>query len=962
MKKITGAGKAITALLCCSLLFTQTALTAFAVSNKESLQNNDLQNDEYVAQVLADKKNDYDAYLEQYKNEARPVLTEKINVLAANFNSIVPENGYRVLDQYESHQKALLVQESLQYVEYIVQVPRSGLYSLALEHCPINNDSASYELSLEINGKVPFSQAASLYIYNTYVPEANAPITDQNGNQFAARRVVMEKFTTNVLGNPDGDYDEPLAFYLREGDNKIRITMRRPRAFILGSLSVCQDNRPIPYSEYRQSVSPQPDGSAYQIVEAESAARQSDSVLRPSSDRTDRHVSPYSPSKLLMNVIDAGWGNHGQWLEWDVEVEVSGFYQLSFRYQQEALKGLSSARRLSVDGAVPFAEAACLLFPYANGWRMYTAADASDQPYQIYLSKGIHTIRLEAVLGELAPIIRELDDVVFDLNTVYRKIIMVTSATPDKYRDYNLDQEIPGLKDNLEECANKLQKNFDLVYKMAGGNAADCAILMTTVRQLRSFIEKPQTIPFRLASLQTNIGSISAWTLDIRRQPLAMDYFVFAQKNAKLPKTLSNFWDKIVHSVSMFACSFLEDYSGFGTARADKTISLWLGTGRDQSEILWKMTNDLFTPQTGIAVNIKLVSATMVEAFLSGNAPDVAINVTRDTPVNLAVRGALLDLSSFEDYRDVENWFPETAISPYQFQNGVYGLPDTQTFNMLFYRRDILEELQLPIPKTWDEFENVAHQLHLYRLEAGVPGELDAASMYYTLLMQNGGKVFSEDLSQTLLDTPSSLRAFDRWTGFFTKVGLPVTYNFFNRFRSGEMPLAIAPYTAYNQLKSAAPEIRNLWDMTVIPGIRQEDGSINRTQSATGTAAVILSATEKPEEAWKFIKWWVSGTAQKRYIRDVESRMGVIARVAAANNDAFSSMDWSKKEFSLLNEQRQQISEVPQVPGNYYLDRDIINAFRDVVYNKRNSLEAIQEYGKRINGEISRKREEFGLE
>ena len=49
------------------------------------------------------------------------------------------------------------------------------------------------------------------------------------------------------------------------------------------------------------------------------------------------------------------------------------------------------------------------------------------------------------------------------------------------------------------------------------------------------------------------------------------------------------------------------------------------------------------------------------------------------------------------------------------------------------------------------------------------------------------------------------------------------------------------------------------------------------------------------------------------------------------------------------------------VPGNYYLDRDLINAFRDVVYNGRNSLEAIQEYGRRINGEIARKREEFGL-
>ena len=32
-----------------------------------------------------------------------------------------------------------------------------------------------------------------------------------------------------------------------------------------------------------------------------------------------------------------------------------------------------------------------------------------------------------------------------------------------------------------------------------------------------------------------------------------------------------------------------------------------------------------------------------------------------------------------------------------------YGLPETQSFNMMFVRNDILADLGIEIPKTWDE-------------------------------------------------------------------------------------------------------------------------------------------------------------------------------------------------------------------------------------------------------------------
>ena len=918
---------------------------------------------------LSEKGDTYAAYLARYADAARPRLPEDIRRAAGDFQAIEPEGGYEVLSGYAGRDQALLVQSGLQYVDYALEVPQAGLYNLLVEHHPMDTDSKRYELGVQINGETPFSQASSLTISNTYEPAGQAVITDSSGDQFAANRAIRQDWTDSRLTNPDGDYDDPLLFYLRQGTNVVRLIFSASDALVLGGVRVCEEEAPPSYAAYRAQQPGGDTGKALIQTEAEAATLQSDSTLRPESDRTDRATSPYSAKNMLINIIGTTWSAHGQWLEWTIKVEESGYYRLSFRYQQEALKGLPVGRRLSIDGAVPFAEAACLRFPYTSRWDLLTAADGEGEPYLFYLPAGTHTLRLEAVLGELAPIIRQLNDVIYSLNQWYRKIIMITSTSADKYRDYNLDREIPGLLEGLTDCANRLRDGYNAICAVAGGEAAECAILMTTVRQLESFVSEPRTIPYRITSFQSNIGSVSAWVLDIRNQPLMLDYFLLWQEGAALPKTTSNLWDSIAHSASLFFYSFVQDYNGFSAKEADKSISLWLGTGRDQAEVLWKMTTDLFTPKSGIHVNIKLVSATMVEAFLSGNTPDVAINTTRDTPVNLAVRSALLDLAAFPDFEDVTGWFQPGALTPYSFQNSVYGLPDTQTFNMLFYRKDIFEELGLTVPQTWDDFIETASQLHLYKLEAGIPVTSVAsaasaagdASMYYTLLMQNGGTVFSDDLSRTLLDSDPSQKAFSLWTDLYTKVGLPVSYDFFNRFRSAEVPMAVVAYNNYNQLASAAPELRGLWEMAPIPGTRQSDGTISRVQSASGTAAVILSSTSKPEEAWSFIKWWAGAQAQGRYAGDLESKIGVIARVPVANKDAFGALDWDPKTAGLLAEQWAQVREIPQVPGNYYLDRDLINAFRDVVYNGRNSLEAIQEYGRRINGEIARKREEFGL-
>ena len=109
------------------------------------------------------------------------------------------------------------------------------------------------------------------------------------------------------------------------------------------------------------------------------------------------------------------------------------------------------------------------------------------------------------------------------------------------------------------------------------------------------------------------------------------------------------------------------------------------------------------------------------------------------------------------------------------------------------------------------------------------------------------------------------------------------------------------------------------------------------------------------------MKWYCSAEAQTRYAKDVEAQMGLLARVAVANSEALASLAWTKDQLAAIEEQRRDVREIPEVLGGYYLIRGLDNAFRDVVYEGKNPRESLVLYDKQVNGEIQRKRKEFGL-
>lgn len=239
-----------------------------------------------------------------------------------------------------------------------------------------------------------------------------------------------------------------------------------------------------------------------------------------------------------------------------------------------------------------------------------------------------------------------------------------------------------------------------------------------------------------------------------------------------------------------------------------------MNSGRDQVQILKDMITDEFTVKTGIPVNLSGSDRVVERPCRDG--PDVFIGIPRGQPVNLACRGALADLSGFDTYKDVMARFSDTAAVPYTFNDGVYAVPNTQTFFMMFYRTDIFNRLGLSVPQTWDDVFKLIPRLQQKHMAFGLPytvisaatavdNGMGAKDLFPALLLQNGGSFYSADSTHTNFDSTAAMDAFKTWTDFYTQYGFDLVIDFYTRFRNGEIPVGIASYDVYNTLTAGAP-------------------------------------------------------------------------------------------------------------------------------------------------------------
>ncbi len=898
------------------------------------------------------------------------------------FDDIVTVNIFDIdLDQTSMvyHQlNSTLITDEQGIITWRFDVDTPGLYNLRIEYYQIveieslgiTGKSSAIERQILINGEVPFTEFERIRLSRIWEDQTEI-LEDRFGNQIRPRQVEKVRLVNHFVDDYEKYEVDPYYVYLETGNHTLSFeSIREPLQ--IKSISFIGLPRVKTYQEMKAVY----EEKNYQIVEdakltvqAEHMFEKNSPTMIPLADTSSFLSYPkFQGRRTVLNVMGIySWRLPGYWVSYQLEVPESGLYALNFRMKQDIKQGSFVSRQITIDGVVPFKEASYLPFSYNSSFNNYVIG-TPDEPYLFYLESGVREIKFQISLGNVGDAVNQVSQSINRLNQLYLSIIMYTTVNPQPYRDYQLERNILNLKSILITEYERLTEVINSYKEISSSSAAQTSILSNMSIQLERFIKDPELIVRELTSMESNISALGTWIMQESEQPLTLDHFSFFDPNLKLERGKDNIFESILHEFRRFFFSFFQDNDAFGGGGDGETIRVWVTAGRDNAQILRRLIDDYFDED--INIDLELVSRdVLLRATVSNRGPDVALMIAEGTPIDFAFRNAAYDLTQFSDFDMVANRFYESALTPFKYLDGVYALPEQQTFPVFFYRTDIFNNLSLTVPETWTEVYQLLTQLNTANLDffvdsgstslATAANNTVYAGLFGTLLYQHGGAFYLNDGRQTGLLTPQAKEAFRMFTELFTSYGVPTQANFVNRFRSGEIAAGIMDYSIYNTLVVFAPEISGKWAIATVPGMDTEHQMVT---SNVPFASMMLKDTKSPEASWAFLKWWTSTETQIQYARELETIMGAAARYPTANKEALAQLSWPARDLTIILEMMSRSKGIPQVPGGYMTTRMYTYAFLAVVNDGYNPLEVMNEYAREIDREIRSKREEFNLD
>ena len=857
-----------------------------------------------------------------------------------------------------------------------------------------------------------------------FVTEEMSNFADAYGVRFFQRDIIKNEIRPTTTDEPEwmtyylkdssGYYTTNFEFALSEGENKITLEGQN-EPMSIKSITLYPIEQIATYEEYIAKYAGEPAGKDTIKIEAELATVMSNKTIYPVEDRSCAINSPTDTTCSVLNTIGGDkWATAGQWVEYRFKVSSSGMYDIFARFRQDVLDGMSTCRSLYLyseglsedakgyyNGA-PFEEALKLAYDYSAEWQVTPLAtgkadtngdgkiDKKDEQesFQVYLEADvIYTVRLEVTLGKMGDVVRRVTDILNSVNNDYLSIIKLTGISPDQYRDYGFSQVMPDVMVDMVIQSRNLYELADELTLIAGEKSSNVATLEKVARLLEEMGTDDDEVAKNLANLKSYIGTLGTFLSDAQTQPLQLDYIQIQPANTEMPQATPNFFQTFLHEVKGFWQSFWRDYNSMGALEeTDETATeVWLATARDQSQVIRNLINNDFTPNNdNIAIDLKLVAGgTLLPSILADSGPDVYLGLGQGDVINYAIRSALINIEeqggyeitnakgekvyieSFENFS--KNNFNDAAmivlgIEDADEQMHYYGLPETQSFPMMFVRIDILADLGLEVPKTWDDLMACIPTLQANNMQIGLPTD------YKIFLYQQNGDLFADEGMRINLDSKVGLASFEKMCNLFTMYSFPYQYDAANRFRTGEMPILLGDYTGlYNQLKVFATEINGKWEFMPLPGEingYDENGKaiINNVSISGVSATVMVKGCDKPESSWRFMMWYTGESCQVGFSNEMVAIMGPSAKQAVSNKNALASLPWTTSELEQIQAQFNNLGSVPNYPGAYIIDRYTNFAFLSAYNDNANPSDSLLAYINTINKEIERKRNEFNLE
>ncbi len=818
--------------------------------------------------------------------------------------------------------------------------------------------------SFSVDGEFPYQELETLTLDSIWRQTGEFEL-DRYGNEVVSMPIKSYDLTSCRLIGRDGMYEKGMGIFLEKGEHTITVICREGPFEIYeialeGEIPVGEDNPALG------------EGKTIIEIQAECVGERNNPSIRPAASY-DTGLTPYSSGKKVINYIeDISYKYPGDRLEFRFNVEKEGNYGIALRMRQGELANFPVYRTILVDGMIPEKAFDTYRLDYCLDFENSIVKDENGETAFIYLTPGEHTLTLLTSLDPVRTPIKMLEVVSDEMADLSLEITKITGGNTDFFRDFSLEEFDFHIKEDLTKWQDELK-----IVRKALGDVANTdervgalSNLDMTIQLLGQLAEEPDNLPKKLNLFTQGSSSARSFLVNTVEQlstsPMGLDAIYLFTDEDLLPSGMG--WtDSAVNAVKRFGASFTDESYIAADSTDETRLQVWVNRPRQYLEILQRMADTTFTPVTGVAVDFSIMpdESKLILANASGSAPDVALGVSTTRIYDLAVRGALMDLRKYDGFKEVASRFPVGLLMPAVCDEGLYAFPETFNFNVLFYRKDILDSIGVEVPDSYEDVLEMLPTLHRFGLNYNnyIANSVGYKGFGITtpFLYQSGAVLYESGDLHVQLDTEEAINGLKIMTDSFTIYDMDYEISsFYQSFRDGTLPIGTSNYGMYNMLMNAAPELSDKWGLALYPGLTDENGEVQRWISGAEQSCFIFGNTNMHDASFEFLSWWMSEEIQTEFAYTLQSTLGNEYLWNSANSDAFMNSPWPTEHKKIIAEQMTWIYETPRNPGAYMVERELSNAINAVALDGENLRSALDEAIKRIDRELERKLEEFG--
>ncbi|MCA9995215.1 MAG: extracellular solute-binding protein [Anaerolineales bacterium] len=887
-----------------------------------------------------------------------------IEITAVSFNQ--PLSDHEATQEYEKPAVFLQQDDS---VSFTAVIPQEGLYTVWFDTAVPDAFLNPPEGQLLVDGSFPSIDTQRIIFPIFYQNSREDFPLDRYGNEALIRQEKLIRWTKVPMRDANFSQPYPLQVNLAAGEHTFEFRLTE-ETMLLGSIYI-EAFAPFPsYSQYLETHEA-PDTSGVLIeMEAEQPAFKNDTAVRPISDRS-LAVTPYDTYQLRLNTLGGeDWDRSGSAVYYQFTVPEDGMYAITFHAQQNIKSNFTVFRRITLNDEVLFEELNEVPINYTPNWSNITLG-GDDTPYKIFMKAGVNVLGIEATNSPYREAIERIQQELLNINDLSLEIKRLTGNQVDPFKEWVISDYIPDIEAQLIAIADDLRQDLNVVSAInTGGGSQELLTYQMAIDNILFLAEEPDEIPVHMNRFSEGSGSAAQLLGNLlpllQNQPLALDK-IYIHSPDTLPQPVKvSFFTSLLESIKRFFHSFRPNpYQSIGAAEGE--LEVWVNRPRQYVDLLQLLTDETFTEETGINVKFSIMpdESKLVLANAAGIQPDVALGVSTNIPYELAIRNALKDLRSFDDFDSYIHIYSPGSLLSYIINDSVYAIPETQDFWVTYYRRDIMNSLGIPIPQTWNEVVEILPELQRFGMNFNTPLSAGSGTKPYLMtapyILNHDAQLYSADGFATGLQSDEAIDAVKFMAESFTIYGMPLTTSsFYDSFRYGRLPIGVSNFETYLKLVTAAPELNGLWEITLYPATVLEDGRQLRYATGSAQASIMFANTTQPDEAWEFMKWWMSTETQIDFQQQLILNYGLEYLWNSANLEAFALSPIPDEHKEVILAQWEWLQEPVKLPGSYMQERELSNAWNQIVFEGVNPRVAIDNSVIIINREISRKMEEFG--